>query len=302
MILRCGGSTFHGMKGTARKPVGVEEQRPKVKPSPRERVVAVADRLRQAAEAAGFDDLILNLQEARDLEQDFAVDEVDPFVSMLLSDEERDLAFALLRAEYVIARGALGKEHLFTSSPIPVGESNSSDYTNDTPPSWDGGTLQPPSMGEVLTEDHFIALFRKVPEGKRDTVFDFLKEAAGETTGRAKGEPHLEHAAKEMTAPQAPAPAAPEWPSETWDKSPERASRKRYSIVVYLRRVWKPLIDDHHVIVTRQILTEKDPEAALALKGYLRAHAMPEDLHILNDKELKKHVAERAISLQTEPR
>ncbi len=52
-------------------------------------------------------------------------------------------------------------------------------------------------MGENLTEDRFIALLRKVPEGERRVVFDFLKVAAGETTERAPVEPRPDVAASD---------------------------------------------------------------------------------------------------------
>jgi hypothetical protein len=42
---------------------------------------------------------------------------------------------------------------------------------------------------------------------------------------------------------------------------------------------------------------EKDGDAALALKGYLRAHDMPNDIRILSDRKLKQEISERPIRL-----
>src|SRR4051794_33464284 len=34
------------------------------------------------------------------------------------------------------------------------------------------------------------------------------------------------------------------WPTEKWIKSPEKGSRKQHAIIAFLRRVWKPFIDE----------------------------------------------------------
>jgi tetratricopeptide (TPR) repeat protein len=88
------------------------------------------------------------------------------------------------------------------------------------------------------------------------------------------------------------------WPAEKWRGSPEALSRKRYQIIAFLRRVWKPFIDNNDVIVTRAVLRERDVEAGRALDGYLRYHDMPADLRIIGDKQLKQFVAERPSLLQ----
>ena len=121
--------------------------------------------------------------------------------------------------------------------------------------------------------------------------------AATETTARAKEPPRPDDAA----APAATA-AAPdlEWPNEKWKGSPEELSRKRYQIVAFLRRVWKPFIDKNNVVVTRQVLMERDKAAALALKGYLRAHDMPDDVGIVSDKQLKQYISDRPTRLQNQ--
>jgi hypothetical protein len=132
-----------------------------------------------------------------------------------------------------------------------LGKSNTPAYTDDVPSSRAGGTSQQPPMGEALTEDHFIALFRKVPEGKRGAVRDVLQAAAGETTERApaglraastraRRESRAVTAQQDWQPPSVRLPAGLQWPREQFEGSPEY--QKTGGIVRHLDRVWKPLI------------------------------------------------------------
>jgi hypothetical protein len=129
-----------------------------------------------------------------------------------------------------------------------------------------------------------------------------LKEEAAErevtarqTTGRAKATVRPKGAAKETTATPKPSDG-PEWPSEKWKGSPEELSRKPFAIFAFLRRVWKPFIDETGALVTRQMLIERDRDAGLALKGALRGHRpMPGDIRIVRTRELKNTVGEGPI-------
>jgi uncharacterized protein affecting Mg2+/Co2+ transport len=87
------------------------------------------------------------------------------------------------------------------------------------------------------------------------------------------------------------------WPTEKWKGSPENLSRRRFQIVEFLRRVWKPFIEENKVIVTREILREKDTDAAEALDGYLRSRPFPKDIPILTSAELRHYLAERPVAV-----
>jgi hypothetical protein len=89
-----------------------------------------------------------------------------------------------------------------------------------------------------------------------------------------------------------------EWPSETWKGSTEELSRKPYGLIAYLRRVWKPFIDENNVIVTKSILKKRDPSLAAALKTYLQhVGELPDDIRIMSDDELKECIASHPIML-----
>jgi hypothetical protein len=114
-------------------------------------------------------------------------------------------------------------------------------------------------------------------------------------------------AARETTSRSATATPRPEasdglsWPTEKWKGSPEHTGRKQHAIIAYLRRVWKPFIDDNSVIVTREVLKQKDSDAAAALKGYLHYNEIPRDIRIFTDDELRSHLVERPISANRLP-
>jgi ankyrin repeat protein len=122
---------------------------------------------------------------------------------------------------------------------------------------------------------------------------DLAADAARETTGRATGEPHPEPSATDQRQP-----IELEWPTETWDGSPEKGSRKKSAIEAFLRRVWKPWIDTHDVIVTRQVLLSRDKSAAAALKSYLRFQELPSDIRIFTNDELNERLASRPAAFR----
>lgn len=139
-------------------------------------------------------------------------------------------------------------------------------------------------------EDRLIRAARAVPPDKRETAIRCLEQvAAGEVATSAP-------------EPSRPAAAVPiacglEWPTAKWKGSAENMSRKRFQIVAFLRRVWKPFIEENHVIVTREILREKDSDAADALDGYLRARQFPKDIPILTSAELRTCLTSRPVAV-----
>jgi hypothetical protein len=93
-------------------------------------------------------------------------------------------------------------------------------------------------------------------------------------------------AGHELTRP-APAADHVQWPSEKWKGSPEELSRKAHSLVLFLRRVWKPFIDANYIVVTRAMIAEHDEYAAAAIKEYVKARPLPEDIHIVRTRDIK---------------
>ena len=86
------------------------------------------------------------------------------------------------------------------------------------------------------------------------------------------------------------------WPNEKYDNSPERGSRKHKNILTFLRRVWVPFIEENDVLVSRQILEQRDPLAWQALKNYLAHNELPSDIPILKAAEFKDRAAQRPVS------
>lgn len=138
-----------------------------------------------------------------------------------------------------------------------------------------------------------VAELQTTIEEWRAAKTDFAKR---ENTAPAPAPSRLETAAAEITAP-----VALEWPSEKWKGSPEELSRKQHALISYLRRVWVPFIDSNNVIVTREILKDKDIGAAAALKGYLHRNTMPPDIRIFTDEQLKEHLSQRPVSANRLP-
>jgi hypothetical protein len=93
------------------------------------------------------------------------------------------------------------------------------------------------------------------------------------------------------------------WPSEKYDNSPERGSRKQQNILAFLRRVWKPFIEENNVLVTRQVLERQDPDAWRALKSYFRSsgNTLPPDIPILKSSEARDVIAERPTAPAPKP-
>jgi hypothetical protein len=124
----------------------------------------------------------------------------------------------------------------------------------------------------------------------RQMLLDCKGRVAQETTSATGAK--LRSPAREESPPPV-AVAAPAWPSEKWETSRERGSRKQHAIFGFLRRVWKPFIDETGAVVTRRILAEVDGPAAAAVKSALRSGPMPDDIRIVATKDLKNHAATR---------
>lgn len=92
--------------------------------------------------------------------------------------------------------------------------------------------------------------------------------------------------------------AALEWPSEKWKGSPEHLSRKQRAIFPFLRRVWKPFIENIGAVVTRQMLRDSDRDAEVALGNALRSCAMPADIRIVPTRELKKSAGNQVMVMR----
>lgn len=127
-----------------------------------------------------------------------------------------------------------------------------------------------------------------------ETLEGLRAKAARETTARANEPPRLKAAALAAT----PVSDGVEWPSETWERSPEKAFHKQGAIIEYLKRVWKPFIKSTGALVTREILAMRDKEAALALTKHLRYAELPNDIGILDTDALAKYSAKRPVLLR----
>lgn len=139
-------------------------------------------------------------------------------------------------------------------------------------------------------------------------VFDFAahaKQTTGHATTPRPAQPH--DAATAPVEPVRPAVAATSgsaelaWPTEQWKGSPEELGRKQHALIAFLRRVWKPFIEDNKVLMTREILKEKDHHAAAALKGYLHRNKLPPDIPILTSDQLTEHLSDRPVSASSLP-
>src|SRR5690242_14187168 len=84
------------------------------------------------------------------------------------------------------------------------------------------------------------------------------------------------------------------WPTEKYNDSPERKFNKRFAIVRFLTRVWKPFIEQSGAAVTVSILAKIDENAGNAFYSYLSRRPMPDELQglILTSAELRKEMAE----------
>jgi hypothetical protein len=153
-----------------------------------------------------------------------------------------------------------------------------------------------------------------LPVERVQQTLEALRATERETTTRATVQPRQAQPAAKVSATVEPRPEAAatetttpkasnglEWPTEKWKGSPEELSRKRYQIIVFLRRVWKPFIENNNVIVTREILKERDADAASALRGYLQYHEFPKDIRILTSDQLRQHLTKQPISANALP-
>lgn len=140
-------------------------------------------------------------------------------------------------------------------------------------------------LSTMDNQEHLLSLFKE-----SGLTFAQLKTAI--TSFKAENAPAVPQD-KAMTQGGV---AAPTWPSEKWETSSENTgvgARKAHKIIAYMRRVWKPFIEETGAVVTRDILKIKDREAESALTRYLERHPMPKDLLILYPEELKEISADR---------
>jgi tetratricopeptide (TPR) repeat protein len=193
-------------------------------------------------------------------------------------------------AEFVVSLIAL---------PSPIDESNTSRYTSY-------------NMSDMAA--YFAVARRAFEKGlsvaELDEAIDdklAAKAATREITARATAEPRPDEPAPVEPVRSAVA-ATPEsaelaWPTEKWKGSPEEVSRKPHAIFAFLRRVWKPFIEDTGALVTRQILLDHDTDAGIAVrnalrvrKGMTRKPKMPDDIPIIRVKDLKTTVSNRRVT------
>jgi hypothetical protein len=172
-------------------------------------------------------------------------------------------------------------------------ESKTPGYTDEGREDRQSEAVPPP--GIMPDEEHDLNALRAQLDIPFDVARKALEQAQAEltargTTARATAEPRpvrLGDAAREATSSKSGGEVA--WPAEKWKGSPEELSRKQFAIFVFLRRVWKPFIEETGALVTRQMLMERDRDAGLALKGALRGRRpMPSDIRIVPTRDLKK--------------
>jgi tetratricopeptide (TPR) repeat protein len=159
---------------------------------------------------------------------------------------------------------------------LEVVESKSPGYTGAAPSS-EAAVTPPLPMGEMEAIDTLVRLHG---EGVRKLIRDYV-------------------AAKNETA--APA-TAPVWPSEKWATSPEKMSRKLHAIEAYMRRVWKPFIEETGAVVTFAMLRKIDKKAGEAWASYVVSHGAVADIPIVSTKELAGTVSERPAVFAGSPR
>jgi hypothetical protein len=130
----------------------------------------------------------------------------------------------------------------------------------------------------------------ELPDSRRPEfthlISDFLNKAASLT---------------KPIAASVPLSAGLAWPTEKWETSPEKAFHKHHAIVAFLRRVWKPFIEENNVIVTRAVLQERDAAAAKAVEKYLQYNPLPKDIPIITSKQLREHLRSRPVSADSLP-
>src|SRR5271166_6405886 len=211
------------------------------------------------------------------------------FALSLVMKDARRYSEARIAANRALKLGGLNdiqvsllSGHILTEDDNALSENISPDYTKDSL-SPEAPVTRALPMGETETIDSFAA--------RKGLTLTELEKAANAWS-----------AAKADSTTPAPAAAAPVWPSEKWEASPERGSRKQHAIFVFLRRVWKPFIEETGAVVTRRILAEVDGPAAAAVKSALRSSPMPDDIRIVATKDLKNQTATRPRMFSSPPR
>ncbi|HSZ12365.1 MAG TPA: hypothetical protein VK759_09320 [Rhizomicrobium sp.] len=162
---------------------------------------------------------------------------------------------------------------LKASNSVTVDESKSPDY-NVATPSPEAAASQPLLMGETEAIDTLAHLHG---EGVRKVIRDYVA------------------AKNETAAPAAPAATAPTlaWPSEKWETSPEKMGRKLHAIEAYMRRVWKPFVEETGAVVTFAMLKKIDKKGGEAWASYVGTHGAVADIPIVSTKKLARNVADR---------
>jgi hypothetical protein len=129
--------------------------------------------------------LRLRTAEPRTTEQRLAwADEARQFIEKHHEDDP-DRCRALLRQ--IVALSLKRKELEIASD---LGDNQPIVYSDNSSPSRTGGASRPSAMGEPLTDEELdlLALFRKLPEGRRGGVLDLVRSASGEVTLAPDGE------------------------------------------------------------------------------------------------------------------
>ena len=155
-------------------------------------------------------------------------------------------------------------------------ESNS-EFDPDNPDRYDNG------MGDPATQ--IRRAFARLPPHQQ-------RELASEL---ARKQGLLPEAARASSAPKelkpSELPPGTTWPTETYSGSPEARRGGGGGIVVFLERVWQPLIEAGAADL--RTLRERDPSAAMAVNNYRRGgRQLPAHLHLLTVKEANNRALE----------
>jgi hypothetical protein len=79
-----------------------------------------------------------------------------------------------------------------------------------------------------------------------------------------------------------------EWPRDRWESAPEKLSRKQHAIEAFMRRVWKPFIEESGAVVTLAMLRNVDHRAAGAWANYVSRSGPVADIPIISTNDLSR--------------
>ena len=113
-----------------------------------------------------------------------------------------------------------------------------------------------------------------------ETLAALRAKASRETTTRGRSAAPAVSAASTAEGLQ--------WPSEKWKGSPEELSRKQHAIEAYMRRVWKPFVEQSGAVVTLAMLRKIDPQAASAWAVYVSRNGPVPDNPIVSTNDLAR--------------